>query len=444
MQPEISENTKAILLLTGQLVRGGGRAGAKPLTAAEYNRLAQWLRNAGKEPADLLSVERHQELHNPPVGIDPVRVGMLLKQWMAVGLAVEYWQKRSIWVMSRADPAYPASLKKRLREQAPALLYGCGSPSLLQGGGLVVEGSRNARERALACARQFGHLAGEAGQTVISGGARGIDRAAMSGALAGGGCAVGVLADHLENAVLNDRHREPLRDGHLTLMSPFDPSVRFHSWNAMARNKVIYALGDAGLVVDTAYGKGGTWSGAVEQLEKLRSVPIYVFVDGETREGIGALQSKGALPWPNPTSPEEMAEILANAQTPDREVPSSFKLEFEVSVKLGVDEVTSHEKSNVLVEDLDGEALTNIPGPKESLWIRVTELIEGECEEQAKSASEIREALGTEKRQTDLWLKKMVEESRLVKKARPVRYLTVRRDNRPIRPGGSEGRESPI
>jgi len=443
MQTEISENTKAILLLTGQLVRGGGRGDTKPLTAAEYNRLAQWLRKAGREPADLLSIERHHDLHNLPSGIDPVRVGMLLKQWMAVGLAVESWQKRSIWVMSRADPAYPASLKKKLRGQAPALLYGCGSPSLLDSGGLAVEGSRDAGERALAYARQFGLLAGEAGRTVISGGARGIDRAAMSGALAGGGCAVGVLADRLENAVLSYRHREPLKAGRLTLVSSFDPSVRFQPWNALARNKLIYALGDVGLVVDTGYGKGGTWSGAVEQLERLGSVPIYVFADGETREGIEALQSKGALPWPNPTSPEEMAEILANAQTPDREVPSSFKLEFGVSVKLGVDEVTSHENSKVLVEDLDGEGLTNIPGPKESLWLRVTELIEGECEEVAKSASEIREALGTEKRQTDLWLKKMVEERRLVKKVKPVRYLTVRRDNRSIRQGGSEQRESP-
>lgn len=442
MRPEISENTKAILLLTGQLVRGGGRANAKPLTAGEYNKLAQWLHKAGKEPADLLSVESHEELHGLPADMDPIRIGMLLKQWFAVGLAVEYWQKHAIWVMSRADPAYPVNLKRKLREQAPALLYGCGSPSLLQTGGLVVEGSRNARERALACARQFGHLAGEAGHTVISGGARGVDRAAMDGALAAGGSAVGVLADRLENAVLNHRHREPLRNGRLTLISSFDPSVRFQTWNAMARNKLIYALGDAGLVVDTAYGKGGTWSGAVEQLEKLRSVPIYVFAEGESREGIEALQSKGALPWPNPTSPEEMAEILGNAQTRHSSVPSSFKLSFELSFEPEVDRVTSQEDSNVPIEDLRGEALTNVPGPKEALWITAAALIEDECNEEAKSASAIQETLGIEKRQTDVWLKRMVEEGRLAKKGRPVRYLTIRRHKQPGSEGRSEQRES--
>ena len=442
MQTEISENTKAILLLTGQLIQGGGRADAKPLTAGEYNKLAQWLHKAGRQPADLLSIERHEDLHDLPADMDPVRIGMLLKQWLALGLAVEFWQKRSIWVMSRADPAYPVYLKRKLREQAPALLYGCGSPSLLHTGGLVVEGSRNARERALACARQFGYLAGEAGQTVISGGARGVDRAAMDGALEAGGSAIGVLADRLENAVLRQRHREPLRDGRLTLVSSFDPSVRFQTWNAMARNKVIYALGDAGLVVDTAYGKGGTWSGAVEQLEKFRSAPIYVFADGETKEGIRALQSKGALPWPNPTSPEEMAGILGNVQTRDSGVPSSLKLGFEASVDLEVNSVTSREDSSVPIGDVDGGALTNLPSPKESLWITVTDLIEGECKEEAKSASAIRVALGTEKGQTDVWLKRLVEEGRLEKKARPVRYLTIRRHPEPSSQGGTERRES--
>ena len=341
MQTEISDNTKAILMLTGQLVRGGGRGDTKPLTAAEYNRLAQWLYKAGKEPADLLSIERHEELHDPPADIDPVRVGTLLKQWMAVGLALEFWQKRSIWVMSRADSAYPARLKKKLREQAPALLYGCGSPDLLHKGGLAVVGSRNAGERALACARHFGRLAGEAGRTVISGGARGIDRAAMDAALEAGGPVVGVLADGLEKAVLNQEHREPLKDGRLTLVSPFDPSVAFESWNAMARNKVIYALGDLGLVVDAAYGKGGTWSGAVEQLEKFNSVPVYIFKEGETEDGIRGLLDKGALPWPNPSTPEGMAAVLAGSRVPDTKAPSSSTLRLEERGEREGDEDTS-------------------------------------------------------------------------------------------------------
>lgn len=427
MQTEISDNTKAILMLTGQLVRGGQRPDAKPLTAAEYNKLAQWLRKTGNEPSDLVALGGRKLAGRVPPDMDRDRIGTLLMQWFAAGIAVEYWHDRSIWVVSRADSAYPASLKRKLREQSPPLLYGCGSPALLHKGGLAVVGSRNAGERALACARHFGRLAGEAGRTVISGGARGIDRAAMDAALEAGGPVVGVLADNLEKAVLNQEHREPLKEGRLTLVSPFDPSVAFKSWNAMARNKLIYALGDAGLVVDCAHGKGGTWSGAVEQLKKFKSVPVYAFKEGETKDGIRGLLDRGALPWPNPGTPEEMAAVLAGARVPEMKAPSSSAQRLEERGEREGDEDTSSGNWNVPYEVLHGGMPSRVPSPKESLWIAVIELIQGECEEEAKSASEIREALGTERRQTDLWLERMVEEGRLVKKPRPVRYLSMRR-----------------
>src|SRR5205807_2676422 len=54
-----------------------------------------------------------------------------------------------------------------------------------------------------------------------------------------------------------------------------------------------------------------TWAGAVEQLEKLRLVPVYVRSNGETEKGLEALQRMGALPWPNPGTPESLVEALS-------------------------------------------------------------------------------------------------------------------------------------
>ena len=367
MQDRISDNTKAILMLTGQLGRAGPRVNAKPLTAAEYNKLAQWLRKEGQEPADLLAFDRQDLARRVPVALDRERVCELLTQWFPVGVAVENWHERSIWVVSRADPEYPPSLKRQLREQAPPLLYGCGSQTLLHNGGLAVVGSRNAGERSLACAGQVGRLAAEARRTVISGGARGIDRAAMNAALEAGGHAVGVLADGLEKAALNRGHREPLMEDRLTLVSPFDPSVTFKTWNAMARNKLIYALGDAGLVVDSAHGKGGTWSGAVEQLEKFRAVPIYVFGQGATEDGIKGLLDKGALPWPNPSTPEEMAAVPVGAEALERSSPASSMLGLEESVAPEGTGDTARETRNVMQELPEGPRHSGVPVAKESL-----------------------------------------------------------------------------
>ena len=54
----------------------------------------------------------------------------------------------------------------------------------------------------------------------------------------------------------------------------------------MQRNKLIYALASAALAVNSDYQKGGTWAGAVEQLDKLKFVPVYVRANGETGRGL--------------------------------------------------------------------------------------------------------------------------------------------------------------
>ncbi|MFZ4704317.1 MAG: hypothetical protein ACOYMG_30105, partial [Candidatus Methylumidiphilus sp.] len=99
---------------------------------------------------------------------------------------------------------------------------------------------------------------------------------------------------------MNREHRNLLIDGGLVLISPYDPAAGFNIGNAMQRNKLIYALADAALVVNSDLNKGGTWAGAVEQLDKLRLIPIYARSTGELGEGLPALMEKGALPWPNP------------------------------------------------------------------------------------------------------------------------------------------------
>ncbi len=144
----------------------------------------------------------------------------------------------------------------------------------------------------------------------------------MRGALENGGKVAGVLADSLERTALNREHRNLLMDGQLVLISPYDPSAGFNVGNAMQRNKLIYALADAALVVSSDDNKGGTWAGAIEQLEKLHLVPIYIRSSGESGKGLEALSKKGALPWPNPDSVEAFDTALASqapSETPNQE-----------------------------------------------------------------------------------------------------------------------------
>ena len=319
---ELSSNAQAILLLTAPLIAGRGKAFVNPLTTGEYRRLARRLRELEREPADLLGLGADSLVKECRIDLDCGRLERLLGRGFLLGQAMERWRSRAIWVVSRADAGYPQRLKKRLGgDDAPPVLYGCGDAALLDAGGLAVVGSRNVKVTLIEYTEEIGRLTAAAHRAVISGGARGIDQAAMRGALEAGGNVVGILADSLERIVVRREHRDALNDGRLALISPYDPGARFNVGHAMQRNKLIYALADAALVVNSDYGKGGTWAGATEQLGRLKFVPVYVRADGDVGEGLAELQRLGARPWPNPETTQELEDILMSPSTPACSAP---------------------------------------------------------------------------------------------------------------------------
>ena len=311
MMFELSDNTKATLLLTAPLIVGGKTPRASILNAREYRRLANRMHVLGARPADLLKPNADAILSECADLVDKNRAFRLLGRSLLLSQAVERWRSRAIWVLSRADERYPAQLKERLKKDAPNLLYGCGDVDLAQGG-LAVVGPRNAGDSLLAYAGEVGALAASSGQVIVSGAARGIDRAAMNGALEAGGAAVGVLPGGLAKASVNREHRNLLLDKRLLLVSPWDPQSRFNVGFAMQRNKVIYGLAQAALVIEAMPNKGGTWSGAIEQLNKYRT-PLYVRSKGEPSPGLAALAARGASSWADPGNAEEFDALLAQA-----------------------------------------------------------------------------------------------------------------------------------
>lgn len=314
----ISPNTQAILLLTAPLilaVRKAPKSPMSPLTPMrEYGPLARRLREIDREPADLLGAEAASVLDEclgpPRSRLERGRIEALLGRGVQLGLAAERWQARSIWVVSAADHAYPRRLLHRLGAKAPPVLYGCGDGSLLDEGGLAVVGPRNAPETLLDYTAKVGRLAARSGLTIVSGGARGVDRAAMTAALDAGGRTIGVLACQLALESTNRSNREGLMDGRLVLVSPHDPRAGFHTGRAMSRNSQIYALADAALVVAARVGRGGTWAGAVAELERSPKGRVYVRPPDEFDEGLAALKERGALAWPEPPDVEGFKRAL--------------------------------------------------------------------------------------------------------------------------------------
>ena len=329
----MTQNTQAILLLTAPLVAGRNDVSPKMLSLGEYNRLARLLREKQKQPADLIGNDAGEVVNLCVAQFGKERLDMLLRRGFLLSQAVERWSARNIWVISRADSMYPKRLKTRLKEDAPPLLYGCGELALIEKGGLAVVGSRHVDEELINYTEGIGKLAAEARRTLISGGAKGIDRAAINGSLQSGGEAVAVMSDSLERAAVAQENREPLMDHRLVLVSPYDPAAGFNVGNAMQRNKMIYAIADAGLVVTSDFEKGGTWAGAIEQLEKFHFVPVFVRNGNQAGRGNLALIHHGGLPWPNPQSGDELAQVLLGAAQMVSAAPKQETLSFALSEK---------------------------------------------------------------------------------------------------------------
>jgi len=314
MNSSVSSNTQAILLLTAPLITGRRGHSLELLTLDEYNRLAKILRDKRREPANLLGPEAFDIMDEVRGVFDIGRLNRLLERGFLLTQALDKWQTRSIWVISRADHEYPTRIKSRLKESAPPVLYGCGDSTILNTGGLAIVGSRKVNEILVEYTEGIGRLAARSNHTVISGGARGIDQSAMGSALQAGGQVIGVLAENLNRLVLSRDFREYSMNNQLVLISPYDPSAGFNVGHAMQRNKIIYALADTALVVSSDLRKGGTWAGAIEQLEKFRFVPVYVRSNGEPEKSLKVLQDKGALAWPNPSAPATFTEVI-NTET---------------------------------------------------------------------------------------------------------------------------------
>ncbi len=424
MTGSLSPNTQAILLLTAPLLTGRKSGAAELLTPSEYRRLAQQLRSVQRQPADLMGGDAGELLRESARLLEPTRLERLLGRGFQLSQAIERWQSRAIWVISRADAAYPRRLKTRLRDAAPPVLYGCGDAPLLEVGGLAVVGSRQVSDELLAYTEQVGAQMAETGKAVISGGAKGVDQAAVRGAVNAGGLGVAMVADSLEKAAVNRDNRGAIMDRRLVLVSPFDPSSSFNVGHAMQRNKLIYALADSALVVNADVERGGTWAGAVEQLSKLHFCRVYVRSTGSASAGLDALVHLGARGWPNPSS-EQLTSLLATSAESSGEQSQVHTPLLAYAAPTNVQGVSMVQEP--LVEPAQGDtphvssADTSSVPSSERLFDAVRSLVH-EYLAIPRSEREIGVALDVSAAQSKQWLQRLIVEGSVEKRKKPAVY----------------------
>ena len=144
--------------------------------------------------------------------------------------------------------------------------------SVLTSKSIAIVGSRNATPYGLRVAADFAAALAEAGYTIISGGAFGVDAAAHRGALSVGGKTVVILAGGVDcpyPMAHSNLFADASKNGALVSEHPAGTPSRKH--NFLTRNRIIAGLAFGTLIVEAAY-KSGAIRTALDTVKLLRPV----------------------------------------------------------------------------------------------------------------------------------------------------------------------------
>lgn len=270
-----------------------GDSGRRRCPPCRWDRFSTALSDAGLSPADIFSAAFDPALPGVSEELAFV-VRDLLADAATATVAAADLENRGIWMLTVVDDDYPTALSERLGRLAPPVVCGTGPKSLLAHRGVAIVGSRNVPEEGAAVAGDISRAAVEAGYTVVSGGARGVDQLAMNAAFMSGGRVLGILADSLQARIRKPDILRALDAGTTTLITQQSPSAGFTPASAMSRNKLIYAMSRVAVVIASDLESGGTWNGATEALKASNGVVAVWRGPGEGT-GNARLEEMGAV-----------------------------------------------------------------------------------------------------------------------------------------------------
>ena len=292
-----NDNSLATILLTSRLLDGA----VKPFTAREFWELKkelEMLEQVG-EPQVLLGKTADELIQMGVPQDSATRIVELFDRATAMAFELERLDGAGIRVLTPFGEEYPQTWLERLSGKAPPVLYAAGVLELLNQPGVGVVGSRDVSPKGQEIAQEAAERVTSLGMTLVSGGARGVDRLSMDAAFQTGGSVVGILADPLVRKLKRSDVRQAIYEGQTVMCTPYNPdynpSKRSFVGNAMGRNKLIYAMADLTLVVACEPDKGGTWLGATEALEK-KFGRVAVWQGPGEGTGNAQLVEKGATP----------------------------------------------------------------------------------------------------------------------------------------------------
>lgn len=262
---------QGFLLLTSEL----GVPGRKTLTTAQLRTLANRVRQAdwqGKDRdmtlSDLLGLGYSKDMAQ--------RILVLLEDGELLKYYCQRGKQAGCYSLSRVTAGYPDALRQRLGWDAPGCLWYKGNLEMLNLPKISLVGSRDLLPENQRFAEEVGRQAALQGYALVSGNARGADKAAQFACLRHGGKVISVVADSLAQ-------RTPREN--VLYLSEDDFDAPFSAQRALSRNRVIHSLGQVTFVAQCSYQQGGTWDGTVKNL-RFGWSPVICFRDGSPAQQV--------------------------------------------------------------------------------------------------------------------------------------------------------------
>ena len=257
----------------------------------------RWMLALGS-PEEVWFRLRAGRLPTPPRRVGPAE---LPSSWAAQCTTVdprrcwERCERLGVGVVSLGGAGYPPALLADL--SPPVVLFHLGDPDRITSPRVGIVGTRRATGYGLQVARELGRDLGAAGVAVVSGLALGIDASAHHGVVDvdDGAAPIAVVAAGLD-APCPRRNRElaALIVERGVVFSEVPPGVEALPWRFPVRNRVIAALSDVLVVVESP-GAGGSMHTVREAMDRDRPVlAVPGPVNSSASEGTNRLIADGA------------------------------------------------------------------------------------------------------------------------------------------------------
>ena len=186
-------------------------------------------------------------------------------------------------------------------------LYHAGDLDILKSPTVSIVGTREVSDEGWKRATRLARGLAEQGVTVMSGLARGVDTAALTGAMRAGGRVAAVIGTSLEKAypAENVELQEEIYRSHL-LISPFANGEPVFKSNFPKRNRVMALLSDATVIVEAS-----DTSGTLHQAAECQRLGRWLFIAKSVVDDASLKWPKSFLGKPRTAILGEMSDILA-------------------------------------------------------------------------------------------------------------------------------------